>query len=53
MSERLSAVGGRFAVSSTGRDGRGFRLAATVPAVPKPAPPEGSVADPVDANVPS
>ena len=31
MSERLSAVGGRFSVGTTGRDGRGFRLIATVP----------------------
>jgi two-component system sensor histidine kinase DesK len=34
MSERLSAVGGRFSVGSAGRDGRGFRLIATVPASP-------------------
>ncbi len=38
MSERLSAVGGRFSVASTERDGRGFRLVATVPAAPKPKP---------------
>ena len=37
MSERLSAVGGRFSVESTDRDGRGFRLVATVPLVPKAA----------------
>jgi two-component system, NarL family, sensor histidine kinase DesK len=36
MLERLSAVGGRFSVESTGRDGRGFRLIATVPAGPAP-----------------
>jgi len=58
MSERLSAVGGRFAVSTAGRDGRGFRLIATVPAAPEPKPatpavPEGRPAGPVDANVPS
>ena len=56
MSERLSAVGGRFSVGSSGRDGRGFRLIATVPAVaePKPAAPAPPVTEaPVDANVPS
>ena len=56
MSERLSAVGGRFSVGSTGRDGRGFRLIATVPAAPepKPASPASPVTKaPVDANVPS
>jgi len=39
MSERLAAVGGRFSVGSTGRDGCGFRLIATVPAVPEPPEP--------------
>jgi two-component system sensor histidine kinase DesK len=34
MSERLSAVGGRFSAGSAGRDGRGFRLIATVPVSP-------------------
>jgi len=34
MSERLSAVGGRFSAEPTGRDGRGFRLIATVPLAP-------------------
>jgi two-component system, NarL family, sensor histidine kinase DesK len=34
MSERLSAAGGRFSAGSVGRDGRGFRLIATVPASP-------------------
>jgi two-component system, NarL family, sensor histidine kinase DesK len=53
MSERLSAVGGRFSVESTGRDGRGFRLIATVPAAPAPPPAEPSRPGPVDANVPS
>jgi len=56
MSERLSAVGGRFLVGSTGRDGRGFRLIATVPAAPepKPASPAPPVTEaPVNANVPS
>ena len=58
MSERLSAVGGRFSVGSggrfaagtAGRAGPGFRLFATVPA--SPAPP---VPAPVarDASVPS
>ena len=33
MSERLSAVGGRFS-AGPGRDGRGFRLVATVPLTP-------------------
>ena len=33
MSERLSAVGGRFS-AGPGRDGRGFRLVATVPMAP-------------------
>ncbi len=33
MSERLSAVGGRFS-AGPGRDGRGFRLVATVPIAP-------------------
>ena len=37
MSERLSAVGGRFSVEPAGRDGRGFRLIATVPLTPSPA----------------
>jgi len=57
MSERLSAVGGRFSVSPAGRDGRGFRLTATVPAAPaparEPAPAQRSQSGPVDANVPS
>ena len=56
MSERLSAVGGRFSVGTTGRDGRGFRLIATVPAAPepKPASPAAPATEaPVDANVPS
>ena len=63
MSERLSAVGGRFAVEAAGRDGRGFRLIATVPAAPRPkaadpeatrpAAPETSPAASVDVNVPS
>ncbi len=69
MSERLSAVGGRFSVSSAGRDGRGFRLTATVPAVPAPtsapaqarepapareaAPVQRPRSGPLDANVPS
>jgi two-component system sensor histidine kinase DesK len=34
MSERLSAVGGRFSVGPAGRDGRGFRLTAVVPRSP-------------------
>jgi two-component system, NarL family, sensor histidine kinase DesK len=61
MSERLSAVGGRFSVSPAGRDGRGFRLTATVPAAPaqepvpaqEPAPAQRPRSGPVDANVPS
>ncbi len=56
MSERLSAVGGRFWVGSAGRDGRGFRLIATVPGAPqpKPASPAPPVTEaPVDVNVPS
>ena len=67
MSERLSAVGGRFSVEPAGRDGRGFRLIATVPLTPSPAqatePAQGHGArpgpepprtgPPVDANVPS
>ena len=63
MSERLSAVGGRFSVEPAGRDGRGFRLVATVPLTPlraqatEPAqgtePAQATDAGPVDANVPS
>ncbi len=67
MSERLSAVGGRFSVGSTGRDNCGFRLVATVPGTPpppSPASPEGpsgsrgsvvsaEPASPVNADVPS
>ena len=56
ISERLSAVGGRFSVGSIGRDGRGFRLIATVPAAPEPEPasPAPPVTEaPVNANVPS
>ena len=56
MSERLSAVRGRFSVGSAGRDRRGFRLIATVPAAPepKPASPAPPVTEaPVNANVPS
>ncbi|HEY0716629.1 MAG TPA: histidine kinase [Streptosporangiaceae bacterium] len=34
MSERLSAVGGRFSAGPDGRDGPGFRLVATVPIAP-------------------
>jgi len=41
MSERLSAVGGRFS-AGPGRDGHGFRLVATVPiAAAEPAGPDG------------
>ena len=50
MSERLSAVGGRFSVEPAGRDGPGFRLVATVPLVPSPshatAPAEATEAAP-------
>ena len=65
MSERLSAVGGRFSVEPAGPDGRGFRLIATVPLTPSPAQateaaqgtepagPEPPRTGPVDANVPS
>ncbi len=59
MSERLSAVGGRFSVEPASRDGRGFRLIATVPLAPSPAQatepagPEPPQTGPVDANVPS
>jgi two-component system sensor histidine kinase DesK len=35
MSERLAAVGGRLSLGP-GASGRGFRLAATVPAAPAP-----------------
>ncbi len=42
MSERLSAVGGRFS-AGPGRDGHGFRLVATVPiAAAEPAGPDGT-----------
>jgi two-component system sensor histidine kinase DesK len=34
MSERLSAAGGRFSAGPDGRDGRGFKLVATVPLTP-------------------
>ena len=37
MSERLSAVGGRFSVEPADRDGQGFPLVATVPLVPNAA----------------
>jgi two-component system sensor histidine kinase DesK len=53
MSERLSAVGGRFS-AGPGRDGHGFRLVATIPltsdepAATVPIPP---TATSVDANV--
>jgi len=53
MSERLSAVGGRFS-AGPGRDGHGFRLVATVPLTPdEPAGtgPIGPAATAVDANV--
>ncbi len=49
MSERLSAVGGRFSAGAAGRDGRGFQLTATVPAVPAPrapAPEEPALGEP-------
>jgi two-component system sensor histidine kinase DesK len=56
MSERLSAVGGRFSVGSggrftvgaAGRAGPGFRLVATVPASPAPVAP-AAAADPAPA----
>jgi two-component system, NarL family, sensor histidine kinase DesK len=60
MSERLSSVGGRLSVEPASRDGRGFRLVATVPASPGPAGspavpdrPGQAAAGAVDANVPS
>jgi two-component system sensor histidine kinase DesK len=49
MSERLSAVGGRFSAGAAGRDGRGFQLTATVPAAPAPrapAPEEPALREP-------
>jgi len=49
MSERLSAVGGRFSAEPVGRDGRGFRLIATVPLAPAPA----RAAEPARATAPA
>jgi hypothetical protein len=40
MSERLSAVGGRFSLGSGG-NGQGFRLIAAVPGSPARAAPAG------------
>jgi two-component system sensor histidine kinase DesK len=53
MSERLSAVGGRFSVSPAGRDGRGFRLTATVSAAPAPAPAPAREPAPAPAREPA
>jgi two-component system sensor histidine kinase DesK len=53
MSERLSAVGGRFS-AGPGRDGHGFRLVATVPLTsdePAGTVPIAPTATSVDANV--
>jgi two-component system, NarL family, sensor histidine kinase DesK len=53
MSERLSAVGGRFS-AGPGRDGHGFRLVATVPLTsdePAGTRPISPAATAVDANV--
>jgi two-component system sensor histidine kinase DesK len=53
MSERLSAVGGRFS-AGPGRDGRGFQLVATVPLTPAERAGTGLVspaASAVDASV--
>jgi two-component system, NarL family, sensor histidine kinase DesK len=53
MSERLSAVGGRFS-AGPGRDGHGFRLVATVPLTsdePAATVPISPAATAVDANV--
>jgi two-component system, NarL family, sensor histidine kinase DesK len=53
MSERLSAVGGRFS-AGPGRDGHGFRLVATVPLTsdePAGTGPISPAATAVDANV--
>jgi two-component system sensor histidine kinase DesK len=38
MSERLSAVDGRFSAGPAGRDGHGFKLVATVPLTPDEPP---------------
>ncbi len=58
MSERLSAVDGRFSAGPSGRDGRGFKLVATVPLVsrserdPEPgAPPRTPAQAALDASV--
>jgi two-component system, NarL family, sensor histidine kinase DesK len=54
MSERLSAVDGRFSAGSAGRDGHGFKLVATVPltpAGPAEGAPTATAAPPADASV--
>ena len=53
MSERLSAVGGRFSVSPAGRDGHGFRLTATVPAAPAPGQEPGADQEPAPTREPA
>ena len=54
MSERLSAVDGRFSAGSAGRDGHGFKLVATVPLVPAEpgqSAPAAPAVPPADASV--
>jgi two-component system, NarL family, sensor histidine kinase DesK len=41
MSERLAAISGRLSLGQGGLSGRGFRLVATVPQAPPPAPADG------------
>ena len=41
MSERLAAIGGQLSLGQGGLSGRGFRLVATVPQAPPPAPDDG------------
>jgi two-component system, NarL family, sensor histidine kinase DesK len=53
MSERLSAVGGGFSVEPAGRDQRGFRLVATVPAAPAPSGSSAPSGAPQGASAPS
>jgi two-component system, NarL family, sensor histidine kinase DesK len=47
MSERLSAVDGRFSAGPAGRDGRGFKLVATVPLTPDEPPARPAETGPV------
>jgi two-component system, NarL family, sensor histidine kinase DesK len=47
MSERLSAVDGRFSAGPAGRDGHGFKLVATVPLTPDEPPARPAETGPV------